>query len=63
MAGAGTVLVCDDQQENLDLVVASLRPLGYEVLQALNGSTAIELSRIRTPSVAAICIGTSVSAC
>ena len=51
MAGAGTVLVCDDQQENLDLVVASLRPLGYEVLQALNGPTAIALARLHQPDV------------
>jgi len=51
MAGVGTVLVCDDLQENLDLVVAALRPLGYDVLQALNGTTAIALARTHQPDV------------
>jgi putative two-component system response regulator len=51
MATAGTVLVCDDQQENLDLLVALLSPLGYEVLPALDGPTALEIARRRQPDV------------
>ena len=51
MAAVGTVLVCDDQQENLDLLEASLSPLGYEVLPALDGPTALEIARRRQPDV------------
>jgi len=51
MATAGTVLVCDDQQENLELLAASLGPLGYEVLPAKDGPTAIEIAHRRQPDV------------
>jgi putative two-component system response regulator len=51
MATAGTVLVCDDQQDNLDLVTAALRPLGYEVLPALDGESAMAIAHARQPDV------------
>jgi putative two-component system response regulator len=51
MASLGTVLVCDDQQDNLDLLVASLGPLGYEVLPALDGPTALAIARRSQPDV------------
>jgi putative two-component system response regulator len=51
MSTAGTVLVCDDQQENVDLVAAALAPLGYEVLPALDGETALAAARSHQPDV------------
>ncbi len=51
MATAGTVLVVDDQPENLQLLVDSLRPLGYQVWPAADGPTALAIARERLPDV------------
>ncbi|MFH1177454.1 MAG: HD domain-containing phosphohydrolase [Acidobacteriota bacterium] len=51
MAQLGTVLVVDDQPENLAAVGAALGPLGYSVWPAENGETALALARDRQPDV------------
>jgi putative two-component system response regulator len=51
MAPAGTVLVVDDQRDNLELLVTSLQPLGYQVWPAEDGPTALRLARERLPDV------------
>jgi putative two-component system response regulator len=51
MAPIGTVLVVDDQPENLQLLVDSLRPLGYQVWPAADGPTALAIARERLPDV------------
>jgi putative two-component system response regulator len=48
---AGTVLVVDDQEENLRLLADSLQPLGYEVWPAADGPTALSIARQRQPDV------------
>jgi len=47
----GTVLVVDDQPENLELLASALRPLGYEVLGAGDGASALAIARDRQPDV------------
>ncbi len=51
MAAIGTVLVVDDQPENLEALAQALRPLGYEVWQAPDGETGLVLARERQPDV------------
>jgi putative two-component system response regulator len=51
MATAGTVLIVDDQAQSLDAMGEALRPLGFEVWQALDGETALALARDRQPDV------------
>ncbi|MEW6336436.1 MAG: HD-GYP domain-containing protein [Acidobacteriota bacterium] len=51
MAPLGTVLVVDDQQDNLDALSDALQPLGYDVWQANNGERALGLARDRQPDV------------
>ena len=47
----GTVLYVDDQPDNLELLGAALRPLGYEVWPALDGPAALAIARERQPDV------------
>jgi putative two-component system response regulator len=51
MAASGTVLVVDDQPENLQLLIDSLRPLGYVVWSAADGPAALAIARERLPDV------------
>ncbi len=51
--GARTVrvLAVDDQQDNLNLLRAILEPAGFEVAEASNGQTALEICRRWSPHV------------
>ncbi len=51
MATAGRVLIIDDQPQSLEAMKEALRPLGFEVLQALDGETGLSLARERQPDV------------
>lgn len=51
MAQLGTVLVVDDQQDNLDALSEALQPLGYQVWKAQDGLLALELAREQQPDV------------
>ena len=51
MASIGTVLVVDDQRENLDALSSALVPLGYDVLPAQSGEAGLRLARERQPDV------------
>lgn len=51
MPGAGKVLVVDDQAASADALSQALKPLGFEVWQALDGSTALLLAKEHTPDV------------
>lgn len=51
MAGAGTVLVVDDQASSREAMAAALAPLGYEVLQARDGLEGLRLAREGVPDV------------
>jgi putative two-component system response regulator len=51
MGDLGTVLVVDDQPENLVAVGEALRPLGYTVWLADNGAAALASARERQPDV------------
>jgi len=51
MASLGTVLVIDDQPQNLEAMQDALRPLGFEVWQAIDGETGLLLARERQPDV------------
>lgn len=46
-----TILVVDDDRKIVDLVTLYLRNEGYRVLQAFDGTTAIELARAETPAL------------
>ena len=48
---AGNVLVIDDQPSSLEALQEALRPLGYEVWQALDGESGLVLARDRQPDV------------
>ncbi len=48
---AGTVLVVDDQPSSLEALEEALRPLGYEVWQALDGESGLVIARDRQPDV------------
>src|SRR5512135_2787825 len=50
-AVAGNVLIVDDQAASLEAMAEALRPLGYEVWQALDGVTALAIARERQPDV------------
>jgi signal transduction histidine kinase/DNA-binding response OmpR family regulator len=45
------VLVVDDEQPNLDLIEALLRPAGFNVLRASGGQEGIDLAKSRLPSL------------
>jgi CheY-like chemotaxis protein len=45
--GAGTILVADDEDDVREVVGAMLRSFGYRVIEARNGSEALELFRER----------------
>ena len=49
MAIIGSVLLVDDQPEVLEAMGEALRPLGFEVWQALDGETGLALARERQP--------------
>jgi putative two-component system response regulator len=51
MSLAGTVLLIDDQPPNLEAMTEALRPLGFEVWQALDGETGLYLAHERQPDV------------
>ncbi|MGE5234740.1 MAG: HD-GYP domain-containing protein [Acidobacteriota bacterium] len=51
MAPIGTVLVIDDLPDNLDALAGALRPIGYEVWQAIDGEAGLALARDRQPDV------------
>lgn len=51
MPSLGTVLVVDDQPESLESLADALRPLGYDVWQALDGPSGLRLARERQPDV------------
>jgi putative two-component system response regulator len=51
MAPIGTVLVIDDQPDNLEALASALRPIGYEVWQAIDGEAGLALARGRQPDV------------
>src|SRR5439155_5206062 len=46
-----TVLVVDDEQPNLDLIEALLRPAGFNVLRASGGQQGIEIARSQLPDL------------
>ena len=46
-----SVLVVDDEQPNLDLIEALLRPAGFNVLRASGGQQGIEIARSRLPDL------------
>ncbi len=50
-AFAGTVLLIDDQAASLEAMAEALRPLGYEVWQAIDGESGLALARDRQPDV------------
>jgi putative two-component system response regulator len=51
MSAAGTVLIVDDQPQNLEAMRDALLPLGFEVWQALEGASGLLLARERQPDV------------
>lgn len=46
------VLVADDRPENIELIQATLAPMGYSVIKAVNGVQALEKIRSLRPDVA-----------
>jgi putative two-component system response regulator len=51
MATAGRVLIVDDQPGSLEAMGEALRPLGFDVWQALDGEIGLALARERQPDV------------
>lgn len=51
MLQRGIVLVVDDQADSLEAVTAALGPLGYGVLTAADGATALAIAASRQPDV------------
>ncbi len=51
VAGARSVLIVDDDESTRKLLRLELEPLGFTVLEAADGQTAIEIARARQPSV------------
>jgi PAS domain S-box-containing protein len=45
------VLVADDVAENRSLMLDILTPLGFEVLQAVNGRDAVDMTRLHAPDI------------
>jgi len=52
-----TILVADDQNDNLVLVSLWLQNLDYRVLTAVNGETAVEIARLAKPQLILMDIG------
>jgi DNA-binding response OmpR family regulator len=50
--GEGTILVVDDDHKIVELVTLYLRREGFRVVQAFDGTSAIELARAENPSLA-----------
>jgi DNA-binding response OmpR family regulator len=48
------VLVADDDKHLLDLLVVAIRKLGYDVVSAPDGATALELARSTRPDLAVV---------
>ncbi len=48
---AGNVLIIDDQPGSLEAMAEALKPLGYEVWQALDGESGLASARARQPDV------------
>jgi len=46
-----TILIAEDQNDNLVLVSLWLQNLGYHVLTAVNGETAVELAKMAKPDL------------
>jgi putative two-component system response regulator len=51
MSTVGTVLIIDDQPQSLEAMRDALLPLGFEVWQALEGTSGLLLARERQPDV------------
>ncbi|HZO97892.1 MAG TPA: response regulator [Gaiellaceae bacterium] len=49
-----TVLVVEDNRENLELMVFLLRAFGHEPIPAPSGARAVELARERVPDIALV---------
>ncbi|HVN77035.1 MAG TPA: HD domain-containing phosphohydrolase [Thermoanaerobaculaceae bacterium] len=49
--GGGKVLIVDDQPGSLEAMGEALRPLGFDVWQALDGESALGIARVRLPDV------------
>jgi two-component system, cell cycle response regulator len=47
----GRILVVDDNQDNIEIIATRLRFRGYEILEASDGSQALELVRERAPDL------------
>jgi two-component system response regulator MtrA len=54
---AELILVADDDEDILLLVTTRLRRDGFEIVQASNGTQALELARERRPALAVLDIG------
>jgi CheY-like chemotaxis protein len=52
-----TILVAEDQNDNLVLVSLWLQDLGYRVLTAVNGEDAVEITKIARPDLILMDIG------
>jgi CheY-like chemotaxis protein len=55
-----TILVAEDENDNLVLVSLWLQNLGYRVLTAVNGEAAVEVARIAKPDLILMDIGMPV---
>ncbi|MUG93652.1 diguanylate cyclase [Scytonema sp. UIC 10036] len=49
--GAGSLLIVDDQPDNLRLLASILSKQGYKIRKALNGATALESAQIQPPDL------------
>lgn len=45
------ILIVDDEKELVDLLDLVLKSLGYEVLVAIDGNTAVEITRFEMPQI------------
>ena len=50
-AGAERILLVDDQPANLAVLTAALEPVGYEILAAPNGETALKVALRAQPDL------------
>ncbi|MDT4896320.1 MAG: hypothetical protein QOH25_1397 [Acidobacteriota bacterium] len=55
-----TILIAEDENDNLVLVSLWLQNLGYRVLTAVNGESAVEVARIAKPDLVLMDIGMPV---
>jgi CheY-like chemotaxis protein len=54
---ATTVLVAEDNREILEVLVHAIEKLGFRVVSARDGSTALELARSTRPDLAVLDVG------